>query len=224
MPQETWSAVDAYLTDRLVGSDAALEAALAASHRAGLPDIQISPSQGKFLMLLARAIGARSILEIGTLGGYSSIWLARALPADGQLVTCEVNAKHAAVARTNIERAELSTVVELRLGPALDTLSALIRDRHPPFDLVFIDADKPNNSAYLAAALKLSRLGTLIITDNVVRGGELLDEKTSDSGVRGVRAFIDALAAEPRVSATALQTVGEKGYDGFALALVTKPG
>jgi predicted O-methyltransferase YrrM len=223
MTQETWTAVDEYLTDRFVGIDAALDATLETSSAAGLPDQQVSPTQGKFLMLLARAIGARSILEIGTLGGYSSIWLARALPTDGHLVTCELNAKHAALARTNIERAGLSAVVEQRVGPALDTLTQLVAERHPPFDLVFIDADKPSNSAYLAATLKLSRLGTLIIADNVVRGGLLLDEATSDSSARGVRGFIDSLAAESRVSATALQTVGAKGYDGFALALVTQP-
>jgi predicted O-methyltransferase YrrM len=224
MPQKTWSAVDAYLTDRLVGSDAALEATLAASRAAGLPEIQVSPTQGKLLMLLARAIGAHSILELGTLGGYSTIWLARGLPADGQLITCDVNAEHAAVARANIELAGLSANVEVRLGPALDTLSQLLRERHPPFDLVFIDADKPNYPAYLEAALKLCRPGTLIIADNVVRGGELLDEATSDPNARGVRGLIDSLAADPRLSATALQTVGDKGHDGFAIALVNKTG
>jgi predicted O-methyltransferase YrrM len=220
--QDTWSAVDTYLTDRLVGSDPALQAALAASRAAGLPDIQVSPTQGKFLLLMAQAIRARSILEIGTLAGYSSIWLARALPADGSLVTCEVNSKHAAVARSNLERAGLSSVAQVRLGPAIETLSELIRARHPPFDLVFIDADKPSNAAYFAAALKLSRIGTVIITDNVVRGGDILDEASSDAAVRGVRTFIDRVAANSGVSATALQTVGEKGYDGFALALVTR--
>jgi predicted O-methyltransferase YrrM len=220
--QDTWSAVDTYLKDRLVGSDAALQAALAGSRAAGLPDIQVSPTQGKFLMLMAQAIRARSILEIGTLAGYSSIWLARALPADGLLVTCELNAKHADVARANIERAGLASLVQLRLGPALETLAELIRAQHPPFDLVFIDADKPGNAAYFAAALKLSRIGTVIITDNVVRGGDILHEASSDAAVRGVRAFIDQVGGDSGVSATALQTVGEKGYDGFALALVTR--
>jgi len=222
MPQETWSALDAYLKDRFVGSDAALDATLEASRAAGLPDIQVSPTQGKFLMLLARAVGARSILEIGTLGGYSSIWLARALPADGHLLTCEVNAKYAALAHTNIERAGLGAVVEQRVGPALDTLTQLLAERHPAFDLVFIDADKPSNSAYLAATLKLSRLGTLIIVDNVVRGGQVPDETTSAPSAHSARGFINTLAAESRVSATAVQTVGAKGYDGFALALVTQ--
>jgi predicted O-methyltransferase YrrM len=223
MGQETWSAVDAYLTHRLVGSDAALEAAVAASRAAGLPDIQISPTQGKLLMLLTRAMGAHFVLELGTLGGYSTIWLARGLPADGKLVTCELNPKHAAVARTNIERAGLSANVDLRVGPALGTLADLLRERHPSFDLVFIDADKPNYPAYLAAVLELCRPGTLIVADNVVRGGDVIDEATSDSGARGVRRFVDFLAADSRVSATAIQTVGEKGYDGFALALVTHP-
>jgi predicted O-methyltransferase YrrM len=223
MEQETWSAVDGYLTHRFVGNDAALEAALAASRAAGLPDIQVTPTQGKLLMLLARAMGAHFILELGTLGGYSTIWLARGLPADGKLVTCELSPKHAAVARTNIERAELSANVDVRVGPALATLSDLLRERHPPFDLVFIDADKPSYPAYLEAALKLTRSGTLIVADNVVRGGDLLDEAGSDPGARGVRQFVDSLAADSRVSATAIQTVGEKGYDGFALALVTHP-
>jgi predicted O-methyltransferase YrrM len=220
--QDTWSAVDAYLTDRLVGSHSDLQFALAASRAAGLPDIQVSPTQGKFLMLMAQAVRARSILEIGTLAGYSSIWLARALPADGLLVTCEVNAKHAAVARSNLAHAGLGPVAQVRLGPAIDTLSELIRARHPPFDLVFIDADKPSNAAYFTAALKLSRIGTVIITDNVVRAGEILDEDSSDAAVRGVRSFIERVAGDSGVSATALQTVGEKGYDGFALALVTR--
>jgi predicted O-methyltransferase YrrM len=210
------------LTDRLVGSDPALQAALGASRAAGLPEIQVSPTQGKFLMLLAQAIRARSILEIGTLAGYSSIWLARAVPVDGLLVTCELNAKHAAVARSNLERAGLGSVAQVRLGPAIETLAELIRAQHPPFDLVFIDADKPSNAAYFAAARKLSRIGTLIVTDNVVRGGDILDAASSDAAVRGVRSFIDRVAEDSGVSATALQTVGEKGYDGFALALVTR--
>ncbi len=195
---------------------------MGASRAAGLPEIQVSPTQGKFLMLLAQAIRARSILEIGTLAGYSSIWLARAVPVDGLLVTCELNAKHAAVARSNLERAGLGSVAQVRLGPAIETLAELIRAQHPPFDLVFIDADKPSNAAYFAAARKLSRIGTLIVTDNVVRGGDILDAASSDAAVRGVRSFIDRVAEDSGVSATALQTVGEKGYDGFALALVTR--
>jgi predicted O-methyltransferase YrrM len=168
------------------------------------------------------AIGARSMLEIGTLGGYSTIWLARALPADGVLITCELSAKHAEVARSNLERAGLDRRVQVWVGPAITTLSDLIQEQHPPFDLVFIDADKPGNAAYLPAALKLSRLGTLIITDNVVRVGAILEDPSSDAAVHGVRTFIDRLAENAGVSATALQTVGEKGHDGFALALVTR--
>jgi predicted O-methyltransferase YrrM len=223
MPQDTWSAVDAYLTDRLVGPDPALAATLAATRVAGFPEIQVSATQGKLLMLLARATGAHFILELGTLAGYSTIWLARGLPADGKLISCELNAQHAALARTNIERAGLGANVEVRIGPALDTLSELRRERHPSFDLVFIDADKPNYPAYWEAVLKLSRPGTLIVADNVVQAGGLVDEATSDPRARGVRQFLDSLATDSRVSATAIQTVGEKGYDGFALALVTHP-
>jgi|SRR5262245_3587127 len=221
MAQDQWTAVDEYLTDLLVPPDPALDAALEASAAASLPTIHVTPNLGKMLHLLARAHGARAILEVGTLGGYSTIWLARALPAAGRLVTLESEPKHADVARANIARAGLSGVVELRLGRALDTLPQVAAEGRGPFDLIFIDADKENNADYFAWALKLSRRGSLIIVDNVVRKGAVIDAATSDPLVQGVRRFLDVLAAEPRVSATAIQTVGSKGYDGFALALVT---
>jgi predicted O-methyltransferase YrrM len=223
MNQQTWTAVDRYLDDLLVGHDAALEAALQASARAALPAINVSPSQGKLLNLLARVLGARAILEIGTLGGYSTIWLARALPADGRLVTLEIDATHAEVARANIAHASLSQRVQLRLGPALDTLAQLAAERAGPFDLTFIDADKPNIPAYFKWALQLSRPGSLIVVDNVVRDGAVIDAASVDASVQGVRRLNELMASEPRVSATTIQTVGAKGYDGFALALVTGP-
>jgi predicted O-methyltransferase YrrM len=221
MAQDQWTAVDRYLTDLFVPPDPALEAALQASAAAGLPAINVSPNQGKLLQLLARAQGARAILEIGTLGGYSTIWLARALPEGGRLITLESDPKHAVVARANLARAGLAGVVELRLGPALETLPRLAAEGRGPFDLIFIDADKPGYPDYLAWALKLSRRGSLIIADNVVRGGAVADAASDDPRVQGVRRFSELLAAEPRVSATAIQTVGSKGYDGFAFALVT---
>jgi len=221
MSQEQWTAVDRYITDLVVRPDPALDAALRDSAAAGLPAINVSPSQGKLLHLLARAQGARRILEIGTLGGYSTIWLARALPAGGRLITLESDEKHAEVARANIARAGLSDVVELRLGPALDTLPTLAAEGCGPFDLIFIDADKPNNAEYFAWALKLSRRGSVIIVDNVVRKGAVIDAASTDETVLGVQRFYEVLAAERRVSATAIQTVGSKGYDGFAMALVT---
>lgn len=217
MAQETWTAVDEYFTGLLAPADPALTAALAASEAAGLPAHQVAPNQGKFLQLLALLVGARAILEIGTLGGYSTIWLARALPPGGRLVTLEADPGYAEVARANLERAAVADLVELRVGPALDTLPTLTG----PFDLVFIDADKPNNPAYLEWALRLTRRGSVIVGDNVVRDGAVVDAGSDDERVRGVRRFTEQLAAEPRVSATALQTVGSKGYDGFALALVT---
>ena len=221
MTQEQWTAVDRYITEVLVPGDAALEAALEASAAAGLPPINVTPNQGKLLMLLALIQGARSILEIGTLGGYSTIWLARALPAGGRLITLETDPKHAEVARANIARAGLADVVELRQGRALDTLPQLAAERRGPFDLIFIDADKPSNPDYVVWALALSRRGSLIVIDNVVREGAVADAGSDDPSVRGVRRMNELLAAEPRVSATAIQTVGSKGYDGFALALVT---
>jgi predicted O-methyltransferase YrrM len=221
MTQETWNAVDDYLNDTLVLPDAVLEAALQASTAAGLPNINVSPPQGKFLHLLARVQGARNILEIGTLGGYSAIWLARALPpGGGRLITLEVDAKHAEVARANLARAGLANVTQVRLGRAIDTLPELERESAGPFDLVFIDADKPSNPEYFAWALKLSRRGTVIVVDNVVRGGAVADAASSDAAVLGVRRLNQMMATEPRISATAIQTVGSKGYDGFALALV----
>lgn len=221
MTQERWTAVDRYLTDLLVSPDPALEAALRAGAEAGLPPHEISPTVGKLLHLLAQSLGARTILEIGTLGGYSTIWLARALPADGRLITLEAVPEHAAVARANIARAGLESLVDLRLGRALETLPQLAAEGRGPFDLIFIDADKAGNPDYLAWALELSRRGSLIVADNVIRAGAVVDAATGDPSVQGVRRFLELLAAEPRVSATAIQTVGGKGYDGFAIALVT---
>lgn len=221
MSQEQWSAVDRYIAERLVPSDPALEAALAASEAAGLPAISVAANQGKLLQLLAQAIGARTILEIGTLGGYSTIWLARALASGGRLITLEANPAFAEVARANIARAGLADRVELRLGPALETLPQIAAEGLGPFDLTFIDADKENNAAYFRWALKLSRAGSLIVVDNVVREGAVIDAGRQDAHIQGVRDFYAAAGAEPRVSMTALQTVGAKGYDGFAIGLVT---
>ncbi|WP_438001362.1 O-methyltransferase [Sorangium sp. So ce185] len=221
MAQEQWSAVDRYITDLLVPPDAALDAALEASAAAGLPPINVAPNQGKLLNLLARIHGARTILEIGTLGGYSTIWLARALPAGGRLITLESEPKHAEVARANLDRAGVADRVELRLGRALDTLPKLAAEGRGPFDLIFIDADKPSNPDYFAWALKLSRRRSVIVVDNVVRRGAVVDPESADPNVQGVRRLYELLAAERRVSATAIQTVGTKGYDGLAIALVT---
>ena len=220
MAQQTWTAVDRYFSDLLLPPDPALDAALEASAAAGLPAANVSPTQGKLLWLLARIQGAGRILEIGTLGGYSTIWLARALPADGALITREADPDRARLARENVERAGLSEVVDVRLGRALDTLPRLAEDGLGPFDLIFIDADKPSNPDYLQWSLRLSRPGSVIIADNVVRDGTVVDAASDDPNVRGVRRFCELLAAEPRVSATAIQTVGSKGYDGFALAVV----
>ncbi len=214
---ETWEQVDEYISERLVEDDPALTAALADSAAAGLPPIAVSPPQGKFLRLLARIHGARSVLEIGTLGGYSTIWLAGALPADGRLVTLEVDPRHAEVARKNLARAGLDGVVDVRVGPALTTLPTLTG----PFDLVFIDADKKNNADYLRWALRLTRPGGVIVVDNVIRGGAVVDTADTSPDVAGTRATYDLLAAEPRLDATAIQTVGVKGYDGFAIAVVS---
>ncbi len=217
---DQWTAVDRYITDLLVPPDPALDAALQASAAAGLPAINVAPNQGKLLMLLAQIQGARSILEIGTLGAYSTIWLARALPADGRLITLEADPKHAEVARANIARAGLANRVEVRLGPALETLPRLAAEGSGPFDLIFIDADKPGYPDYFRWALKLSHRGSVIVADNVVRDGEVIDPASADPRVQAMRRFNEVLAAEPRVSATEIQTVGSKGYDGFALALV----
>jgi len=222
MSEKLWASVDQYITDSLLPRDPVLDGALRASSEAGLPSIAVSPAQGKLLQLLARLAGARNILEVGTLGGYSTIWLARALPEGGRLITLEADPKHAEVARANVERAGLSKVVDVRLGLALDTLPQLEAERVGPFDLVFIDADKKSNADYFDWALKLSRRGTLILVDNVIRRGAVVDADTTDPNVRGVRRLYERLASEPRVSATAIQTVGLKGYDGLAIALVTE--
>jgi predicted O-methyltransferase YrrM len=222
MSQNLWDNVDAYFTDVLVPSDPTLEAALKDSKAAGLPPINVAPNQGKLLQLLAQLHGAKRILEIGTLGGYSTIWLARALPKDGKLITLELDPNHAEVAKRNVARANLSKVVDIRIGKAVETLSLLEKENVAPFDFIFIDADKPSNPEYLAWSLKLSRPGTVIIADNVVRNGEVTNPKTTDPNVIGVRRFMEMLAAEPRLSATAIQTVGSKGYDGFALAIVKR--
>ena len=221
MNQDQWTAVDNYYNDLLVESDAALEAALRTSEAAGLPPVSVTPNQGKLLYLLARIQAPRSILEIGTLGAYSTIWLARSLPADGRLVTLEAEPLHAEVARTNIDHAGLGKLVDIRLGPALDTLRQLAAAGCEPFDLIFIDADKENNPGYFEWALKLARRGSLIIIDNVVRDGAVLNANSDDASIQGVRRCNEMIAAEPRVTATAIQTVGEKGYDGFALLLVS---
>ena len=218
---DKWTAVDAYISEQLKLSDPALDAALAANRAAELPAIDVAPNQGKLLQLLAQLVGARRILEIGTLGGYSSIWLARALPADGKLITLEFNPKHAEIARTNIARAGLSQLVDIRVGAALETLPKLQGEIKEPFDFIFIDADKTNNAEYLRWALKLSRRGALIIIDNVVRDGAVIDATSSDKDVQGARRLFELLANEPRLNATALQTVGAKGYDGFAIGIVT---
>ncbi|MFF6897592.1 O-methyltransferase [Streptomyces hydrogenans] len=221
MTNPQWKDVDAYVTDLLVPADEALTAALADSAAAGLPEIAVAPNQGKFLHLLARVQGARRILEIGTLGGYSTIWLARALPADGRLITLEYDPRHAEVARGNLARAGLADRVEVRTGPALDTLPLLEKEGAGPFDLVFVDADKANNPHYVSWALKLSRPGTLVVVDNVVRGGRVATPDPSDPAITGTRAMFELVANEPRLDATALQTVGTKGHDGLLIARVT---
>ncbi len=219
MHNPQWAAVDRYFEEQLIGEDAALKAALAAVDSAGLPAISVAANMGKLLMMVASMVGARRILEIGTLGGYSTIWMARALPQDGRLITLEIDPHHARVATANIASAGLSARVDIRLGPALDLLSLLADDG--PFDLIFIDADKSNNAAYLEWALKLSRPGSAIVIDNVVRGGAVAEPSSRDASVIGARKVTEMIAAEARLTATALQTVGAKSYDGFILALVT---
>lgn len=218
-----WGDVDRYFAELFVAPDDALTAALHASSAAGLPDISVAPNQGKLLNLLVQMNKARRILEIGTLGGYSTIWMARALPMDGKLITLELDAKHATVAKSNFERAGLSGTIELREGPALQSLEQLIHAGVDPFDIVFIDADKANIPGYFEYALKLTHLGSVIIVDNVVRNGAIIDTSSADASVQGVRRFNEMVAREPRVSATALQTVGVKGYDGLAIMLVIDP-
>lgn len=212
--------VDAYLSSLFVGDDRDLQNALARSAAAGLPPIAVSAVQGKLLYLLARSLGARRILEIGTLGGYSAIWLARALPSDGKLITLEIDPEHAAVARENLAAAGLDALVTIEVAPALQTLDRLIAQEAAPFDMIFLDADKENNPNYLRRALQLSRTGTLVVVDNVVRGGAVADPSNTDPMIVGARGALELLATEPRFQATALQTVGEKEYDGFAVALV----
>ena len=222
MTKKIWTAVDNYFGDLLAPSDAKLDAALMASAQAGLPTIEVSRLMGKFLGLLVGITGARRVLEIGTLGGYSTLWMARSLPEGGCIVTLELDPHHAEVARANLLNAGVFDRVDLRVGRAIDSLSILEASGAEPFDLIFIDADKPGNADYLAWALKLSRPGTVIVTDNVVREGKVIDPKCDDEKVQGVRRFAELLAAEPRLSATALQVVGMKGYDGFALAVVLR--
>ncbi|MBA2936767.1 O-methyltransferase [Paenibacillus sp. CGMCC 1.16610] len=216
----TWEKVDQYIKERLIPHDIVLENALAANQLAGLPAYDVSPTQGKFLNLLIQMKGAKRILEIGTLGGYSTIWMGRALPSDGKLVTLELDPIHARVASENISHAQLSELVELRVGDALEQLAQLDNEGVEPFDLIFIDADKPNNPHYLKWALHFSHPGTVVIGDNVIRDGEVINEESQDPRVQGVRQFYDLLADEPRISATAIQTVGSKGYDGFVLGIV----
>jgi predicted O-methyltransferase YrrM len=226
VPEHSWRAVDDYINGLIVPEDDALRAALQDSDAAGLPPIAVTPSQGKLLALLAQVQRARTILELGTLGGYSTIWLARALPAEGRLITLEANPDYAQVARANIARAGVAERVELRVGQGLDTLPQLAAEGAGPFDMIFVDADKKNNPGYFEWALKLSRPGTLIVVDNVVRAGRIVDPYEygpdgQDADIKGIRRFFEMLSAEPRVDATAVQTVGAKGYDGFALAIVT---
>jgi predicted O-methyltransferase YrrM len=220
--QELWAAVDRFITDTVVKPDAALESARKASDAGGLPQIAVAPNQGKLLMLLARGIGAKKILEIGTLGGYSTIWLARALPDGGKMITLEFEPKHAEVARGNLEHAGLSDRVQVRVGRAIDSLPKLEAERTGPFDLIFIDADKEGYPDYWAWALKLSRPGTWIIADNVVRDGEVINTKSDDARVQAVRRYLEIMAKEPRVSGTVIQTVGAKSYDGLAFTVVQR--
>lgn len=218
--QDVWKEVDTYFADLLASSDAALDGALAANRKAELPAIDVTPTLGKFLELLVRITGARRILELGTLGGYSTIWLARSLPAGGSVVSLEIDPQRAEVARANLENANVIDRVDLRVGRAADELKAMIDSGCAPFDFIFIDADKAGYPEYLGWSLKLSRPGTVIVADNVVRDGKVIQPDNPDPDIRGVRRFTELLAAEPRLAATALQTVGAKGYDGFALAVV----
>jgi predicted O-methyltransferase YrrM len=220
MNQKLWDDVDEYFESTLIPADPALAGAVAGSAAAGLPDIAVTASQGKLLHLMARMSGARRILEIGTLGGYSTIWLARALPKDGSLLSLEVEPRHAEVARANVAEAGLADRVEVRLGPAADSLAALVAAQAEPFDFVFIDADKPSNRVYLEHTMHLVRPGSVIVIDNVVRQGAVADPSSENASVKGVWRGVELISAEPRLSATAIQTVGTKGYDGFILAVV----
>jgi predicted O-methyltransferase YrrM len=220
MSNDTWTAVDDYFAKLLISPDKSLDQASADSQAAGLPAIAVSPLQGKQLLLLAQMQNPKKILEIGTLGGYSTIWLARALPDDGRLVTLEFSPKHAEIAKANIARAGLSHKVEIRVGPALETLPLLVAEKRGPFDFIFVDADKKNNPGYFEWAMKLSRPGSVIVVDNVVRDGAVADLKNTDPDIVGIRRMHELVAAEPRVNATAIQTVGAKGYDGYTLIRV----
>jgi predicted O-methyltransferase YrrM len=222
MSRKTWTAVDDYIGECLLPTDPVLEAALTNNSDHGLPAIDVSPAQGKLLFLLARMSGSRTILEVGTLGGYSTIWLAKALPPGGKIVTLELDPHHAGVARANLERAGLSEAVDLRVGPALESLPKVHAEGLGPFDFVFIDADKPNNPHYLSWAMRLSRPGTVIVCDNVIRDGAVLNQDGSDAYVEGARAAFSFIGGDPRLDATAIQTVGAKGYDGFAIAIVNR--
>lgn len=224
MSEALWSSIDTYIEERLIPQDEALSAAITQSRAAGLPPIAVSAAHGRFLQLLARVTRARRILEVGTLGGYSAIWLARGLQPGGALVTLEIDPEHAEVARSNIARAGLATSVTVRVGPALESLPALAADGQEPFDLVFIDADKANNPHYVDWAVRLGRIGTLIVVDNVVREGSILDSNSHDDAVRGTRRTYEVVGSHPRLAATAIQTVGNKGHDGFLMALVTDTG
>ncbi|HXE07510.1 MAG TPA: O-methyltransferase [Acidobacteriaceae bacterium] len=219
--EEMWGEVDGYITATIPHNDSALKAAIEANHAAGLPAIDVSAPQGKLLHLLALITGARRVLEIGTLGGYSTIWLARALAADGTVVTLEFSPKHAEVARKNLDAAGVGSKVEIRVGAAADSLEQLVRDGQGPFDLIFIDADKKNNPVYVQWALKLARRGTVIVVDNVIRDGKVVEENSGNADIEGTRAMFELVGREPRVTATAIQTVGGKGYDGFVIAVVT---
>jgi predicted O-methyltransferase YrrM len=215
-----WTAVDDYIVDKLLGNEGPSNAVLAANAAGGLPAIDVSPAQGKLLYLLAKAMGAKQVLEVGTLGGYSTIWLARALPAGGRVITLEIDAHHADVARANLADAGVAEQVEVRVGPAIDSLDALANEQVAPFDLVFIDADKEHNADYVDAAIGLARSGALVIVDNVVREGRVLDEDSADPNIRGTRRLFDALANDARIDATGIQTVGLKKWDGFVIAVV----
>jgi predicted O-methyltransferase YrrM len=220
MSEQLWSEVDTYIVEKLLPADAVMVEVLEANRKGKLPPIDVSAAQGRFLELLVRITGARNILEIGTLGGYSTIWMARGMPADSRIVTLEYSRMHALVARGNFQKAGLADRIELRIGAALDTLPGVEKDGLGPFDLVFIDADKPNNPNYLEWALKLSRKGTVIVLDNVIRDGGVIDAESMDETIVGTRKALDLMGSHPRLKATALQTVGAKGYDGLAIAVV----
>ena len=220
MSSRTWTAVDDYIVSSLFEKDPVLDAVLKANRDQGLPAIDVSAAQGKLLALLVRIRGAKKVLEVGTLGGYSTIWMARGLPKDGKVVTLELDPHHAKVARSNFERAGVSDKTDLRVGPALQSLAALVDENAGPFDLIFIDADKPNNPNYLASAMKLSRSGTVIVCDNVIRDGAVVKHNSGDANVEGARAAFSFIGGEKRLDGTAIQTVGAKGYDGFAIAIV----